>query len=402
MTTSDTAAVAGAQDALQFRAYVLDDGTRATVEQVIGELVIPNASVCKGGIKAAVEELGRTRSPRVLAVDLSGEELPLSAVAELAEVCEPGVTVIAVGDRNDVGLFRELLASGIADYLVKPINPGLLQRSLLSATEQRSGPRHTTRLGRLVPFLGTRGGVGVTTITANVASMIANRRGRRVAAVDLDLQFGSLALALDVEPSHGLREALENASRIDALYLERSMVRQSDTLHLLCAEEDLGDNLLLDPSSLDMILGELRSKFHYVLVDMPRAVTPCWHRMVELATHLVLVTDLSLAGMRDAARTLALMPAVNAACQCILVANRVGEHRKGEISREEFEKGAGRRIDLVLPFDRTGVAVAVNMGQTLPPESPVGRGIGALAQQLCGTPQAGSPSWWARLLPHRS
>ena len=75
---------------------------------MIGELAIPNASVHKGGIADATRLLGEQRSPRLLVVDISGVDLPLSAVNELAEVCEPGVTVIAIGDRNDVGLFRDL------------------------------------------------------------------------------------------------------------------------------------------------------------------------------------------------------------------------------------------------------------------------------------------------------
>ena len=77
---------------------------RQVVDQVIGDLAIPNASVHKGGIHEATRLLGEQRSPRLLVVDLAEIELALSAVNELAEVCEPGVTVIAIGDRNDVGM----------------------------------------------------------------------------------------------------------------------------------------------------------------------------------------------------------------------------------------------------------------------------------------------------------
>ena len=119
---------AGAQEQRQFRAFVQDDPTRQVVDQVIGELAIPNASVHKGGIREATRVLGEQRSPRLLVVDISGVDLPLSAVNELAEVCEPGVTVIALGDRNDVGLFRDLINNGVSDYLVKPIATALMQK----------------------------------------------------------------------------------------------------------------------------------------------------------------------------------------------------------------------------------------------------------------------------------
>ncbi|MEO1019931.1 MAG: pilus assembly protein CpaE, partial [Pseudomonadota bacterium] len=102
-----------------FRAFVADDESRKAVEQVVGELMIPSAAVIRGNVRDAIEHLGTTRSPRLLLVDLSGRQLPLSDINELAEVCEPGVRVIAVGDRNDVGLFSELLGQGITVYVVK-------------------------------------------------------------------------------------------------------------------------------------------------------------------------------------------------------------------------------------------------------------------------------------------
>jgi pilus assembly protein CpaE len=123
MITALSPAEAGAttEDQRQFRAFVQDDATRKVVDQVIGELAIPNASVQKGGVREATRFLGEQRSPRLLVVDLTGIELALSAIDELAEVCEPGVTVIALGDRNDVGLFRDLINNGVSDYLVKGV-----------------------------------------------------------------------------------------------------------------------------------------------------------------------------------------------------------------------------------------------------------------------------------------
>jgi pilus assembly protein CpaE len=387
----------------QFRAFVRDDDTRKVVDQVLGDLMIPQASIHKGGIEDAIELLGANRSPRLLVVDVSEIDLPLSAINDLAEVCEPGVTVVAIGDRNDVGLFRDLISRGISDYLVKPITPALLQRSLLSAAEGASGPRQTSRLGRLIAVVGTRGGVGATMFAANCAWDIANRRRRRVAVVDLDLQFGSVGLALDLEPSQGLREALENPSRIDGLYLERAMVRQSETLFVLSAEEPLDEALLPDPAAVDLLLKELRSKFHYVVVDLPRIVSPCWQHVLQSVSNLIVVTDLSLAGMRDTLRVMALLPTSNAACQLTVVANRVGEHRQGEIGRAEFEKGIGRAIDVVVPFDGRSVAAAINVGQPIAAGKTVtAKAVASVADQLCGATAAPKAGLLRRWLGKRS
>ena len=184
------------------------------------------------------------------------------------------MTVIAIGDRNDVGLFRDLINNGVSDYLVKPITPALMQKSLLNVVESATQGKQSDRRGRLVAVSGARGGVGATMLATGISWSIANRRRRRVALVDLDLQFGTVALALDLEPSPGLREALEHPGRIDGLFVDRAMVRQSDTLYVLSGEESLGEPVAADTSSLDILLKELRNKFHYVVVDVPRQVSP--------------------------------------------------------------------------------------------------------------------------------
>ena len=393
-------AAAGAQEQRQFRAFVQDDPTRQVVDQVIGELAIPNASVHKGGIREATRVLGEQRSPRLLVVDISGVDLPLSAVNELAEVCEPGVTVIALGDRNDVGLFRDLINNGVSDYLVKPIAPALMQKSLLNVVESATQGRQNDRRGRLVVVTGARGGVGATMLATGISWTIANRRRRRVALVDLDLQFGTVALALDLEPSPGLREALEHPGRIDALFVDRAMVRHSDTLYVLSGEESLGDPMSPDTSSLDILLKELRNKFHYVVVDLPRQVSPATQHVAQGATNLVLVTDLSLAGMRDTLRQLALLPTTNAACQVTLVANRVGEYREGEIARKEFEAAVGRAVDLVIPFDAKSVAAATNVGRpVVEGRGKVAEAIQQLTDRVAGNPAASAKPRRLRLWP---
>lgn len=382
-------AAAGLSEQRNFRAYVQDDETRKVIDEVVGDLMIPSATVQKGGIAEAIQQLGVQRSPKVLIVDMSGSDMPLSDVNELAEVCEPGTTVIAIGDRNDVGLFRDLINNGISDYLVKPITPSLLQKSLLNVSNSSPSTRHNQRLGRLIAVTGTRGGVGATMLATNMAWTIATRRRRRVALVDLDLQFGTVALALDMEPSHGLREALENPSRVDGLFVDRAMVKHSDTLYVMSSEESLSEPFVPDPLALDVLLKELRSKFHYVIVDVPRHVSPCTQQLMQTASNAVLVSDLSLAGMRDALRQIAVLPAVNASCQITLVINRAGEFPDGEISRREFEAAVGRNIDFVIPFSAKSVMTSSNMGQPVAAgRNNVAAGIQQVTDRLTG---AGSP-----------
>lgn len=392
----------GPEQREHFLAFVTDPETNAAVEQVVAEMLLPHASIRQGNAKAAAQYLAKQRSPQLLLIDLSGSELPLSDINSLADVCEPGVTVLALGDRNDCGLFRSLLQHGVADYLVKPVTAALLQKAILAATEQGAVGKGVGKLGKLIAVVGARGGVGSTLVATSLAWVIAQERRRRVALLDLDLQFGTVALSLDLEPSNGLREALENPNRIDGLFMDRMLVQHSDRLFVLSAEEAPDEALLVDHGALELLITELRNKFHYVLVDLPRSPSAATQQILQNATDLVLVSDCSLAGMRDCMRLNNLLPTVNASCNIVLVANRTGEHKQGEMPRNEFEKGIGRKLDVVLPFDARTVAAATNFGQPVAAtKGPVSGGLREIANRLCG-PVAGVDAQrsmaWLKLL----
>lgn len=392
MATSiaSTAESPGGDTREQYLAFVTDSESHEIADRVFGEMMLPNAAIRKGDVQAAVKYLSEHRSPKLLLVDLTGAELPLSEINALADVCEPGVTVLTMGERNDCGLFRDLLAHGVADYLVKPLTPPLLQKALVNATEHSGVAKAPSKLGKLIAVVGARGGVGATMVASSVAWLIANERRRRVALVDLDLQFGTVALSLDLEPANGFREALENPNRIDGLMLDRILVQHSDRLFVLSAEEAPDEALLIDYGAVDLLLTELRSRFHFVVVDLPRTAGAATHQVLQGATDMLLVSDLSLAGMRDAMRLSSLLPTMNAACSVSVIVNRAGEHKQGEMPRTEFEKGIGRKVDFALPFDPKTVAAATNFGQPVAgTKGAVGQGLHSIADKLCGQ-QAGS------------
>lgn len=385
MATTIAAADRSSTDQAHFIAFCADSGTHAEIDRVIGDMMLPHAAIRKGTVKDAIKYLSHHSSPKLLMVDISGSELPLSDIDKLADVCEPGVSVIAIGERNDCGLFRDLLHHGVTDYLVKPLSPALLQKAISNISEGNEPAKSNSKLGKLVAVMGTRGGVGATTVATSLSWIIAQRRRRKVALLDLDLQFGTVALSLDIEPSHGLREALESVDRIDSLFMDRMMVQHSDRLFVMSAEESPDEPLLVDFAAVELLLSELRNKFHYVVVDVPRTASPSTLQVLEHATDLILVSDLSLAGMRDTMRTIGFLPTLNASCNSVVVVSRAGEHKNGEMPKVEFEKGIGRKADFVLPFDAKTVASATNFGQPVAAgKSPVAKGLTDIADRLCG------------------
>ncbi|MDH3660096.1 MAG: AAA family ATPase [Alphaproteobacteria bacterium] len=390
MASAIATAERASPDQAHFIAFCADSTTHAAVDRVVGDIMLPHASIRKGTVKDAIKYLSQHQSPKLLMVDITGSDLPLSDIDNLADVCEPGVSVIAIGERNDCGLFRDLMHHGVTDYLVKPLSPALLQKAISNISEHGAQAKANNKLGKLVAVMGARGGVGATTVATSLSWIIAQQRRRKVALLDLDLQYGTVALSLDIEPSHGLREALESADRIDSLFMDRMMTQHSDRLFVMSAEESPDETLLLDFAAVELLLNELRNKYHYVVVDLPRTTSPSTLQVLEHATDLILISDFSLAGMRDTMRTISFLPTLNASCNCVVVAGRAGEHKNGEMPKAEFEKGIGRKVDFVLPFDAKTVAAATNFGQPVAAgKGPVAKGLGEIADRLCG-PAAGA------------
>jgi pilus assembly protein CpaE len=385
----------GASGREHFTAFLVDEGSERVVRQCLHDLVVPFTSVHRGGISKAIEHLATARSPQVLLVDLTGVELPATEIHRLSEVCEPHTMVVAIGERNDVGLYRDLVQAGVIDYLVKPMTRTLLHNVLQpmfqGPTEAPSALQQ--KVGKVVAVLGTRGGVGTTTIATNLAWYLSHRRSSRVALVDLDLVHGDGALLLDIKPAGGVREVLENPQRIDHLFLDRVMTRFGDRLFVLAAEERMDQRVIIAPKALDTLLPLLRQQFHYVILDLPRTEIELRTAALEQAHLRVLVTDQTIRSIRDTHRFRPLFEAPKSGQRNLLVVNRVGEQGSGAIEIPAIGKAAGMSVDGRVPYHPRSVLAAANAGKIAALESgPFASAIEALAGEITGS--AVHKPWW--------
>jgi pilus assembly protein CpaE len=352
-------AAAATREAL---AFVADAESRESVAQAMRDAGLAGATIVEGGISAALKqvELG---TPRILLVDVATTSTPVQDVAALAAIMEPGTKLIVIGGTNDVALFRDLLGVGASDYLVKPIDMPHLHTALTEASGAKSG-QAPAKLGRVAAVIGSRGGLGTTTMAVNAAYILSHERKQKTALVDLDLHFGTAALSLDIEPGRGLREALERPGRIDSLFLDRAMVKIGERLFVLGCEEPLRERPAIDPNALDTVLGELRQNFSWVLLDMPRWFVATQPHALTAVTDVILVCDQSLAGIRDTMRILDLIKESASHVRLKLVAGS-SDSAKPKISRADFEKSIGRKLDYELPFEAKVVATGANAGKPL-------------------------------------
>ncbi|WP_375381172.1 CpaE family protein [uncultured Sphingomonas sp.] len=352
-----------------FVAYLCDDTTVELVRPIIIELGWSPDKVNKGGLRNAVQSLSVSASPHVLFVDLSESGDPLNDINALAEVCEPGTVVIAAGQVNDVRLYRDLVASGIQDYLLKPLHPDVLRDAFVHAQAMLNAPKQTEasadRPHCSAAVIGTRGGVGASTIATSLAWLFSTKEARSTALLDLDVHFGTGALALDLEPGRGLTDAIENPSRIDGLFIERAMVKASDKLAVLSAEAPINTPVVTDGAAFYQLQEEMRAAFETTVVDLPRAMLVQHPHLIADVQLVVVVTELTLAAARDSIRILSWLKTHASATQVFVVANRVHPGAALEISRKDFEGSIERKIDYVIPFDQKLAAQAAKLGKPL-------------------------------------
>lgn len=363
-----------------FAAFVCDENTAEALRPIAIEQGWNPEKVSKGGLRNAVQTLSVSASPNILFVDLSESGDPLNDINALAEVCEPGTVVIAAGQVNDVRLYRDLVASGIQDYMLKPLNPDMLREAFAHAHSALNAPKQpeqtVDRPHCAVAVIGARGGVGASTLATSLAWLLSDKPGRTTALLDLDVHFGTGALALDLEPGRGLTDAIENPSRIDGLFIERAMVRASDKLAVLSAEAPINSPVMTDGAAFFQLQEEIRGAYECSVVDLPRSILVNYPHLITDVQVAILTTELTLAAARDTIRILSWFKSNAPHTMVLVVANRVPTGGQLEITRKDFEGSIERRIDYVIPYDPKTAVQAARLGK---PMAETGKAIKSLS-----------------------
>lgn len=359
------------------KAFIADEETYSVVSAVL-EQYFDRPTIERGGLTEASNQLAHVTPPGFLVLDLADSDEPLTDVLSIISAFGGEARVIAIGTVNDINFYREMIEAGLTDYLVKPIT----EKSLAMAIERAQTPAEDTlavarEQTQVVAVLGARGGVGTSALSVSIAWILAEEQKRRTALIDLDLEFGTVALSLDLEPTHGLREALENPARMDSLFISSAMEKVSERLSVLATEETMAGDVDLNPAAIDILFDALARNHECIVVDLPRSAVGFRNRVLKLATHVILVTDLTLASLRDSIRLLSMAEENAGGTPITVIANRAGG-KHGAMSKADFQKTLGRQIDYLLPEDRKALKQAADTGKPLPVAAKSSRMVGGI------------------------
>lgn len=360
----------GSLGTTQLLAFLTDPASIEAVRAAAITRGIKNVEVKEGGVAQATKFLSADASPEVLIVDVPSAETAPKLLDALADVVNPHTRVIVSGKIDTLSFYQWLMGLGIHDYLLQPFTEAQLSASLDKGTAP-SATASSTQEKKFIAVIGARGGVGATTIATHLAAILAKEHHHPTALVDLDLHFGSVALSLDLEPSRGLRDALEKPDRVDTLFLERVMVKPSADFSILSAEESLAEQINVQPNAGELLFGALAEQFLFIVADLPRQVSPLTRYVLAQADHVIVVMEPNLASLRDALRLKDLLTDTLKRPAPIVIVNRIGLAARHELSRGDLTKHYGEAAAFEIPYAAEAFG-AMSRGETLL-ENPKGK-----------------------------
>lgn len=356
---------AGARPARQgFAAFVADADAARVLKAVFGPALPTGFDLHQVPFQGAVEHLRRIETPATILVDVSGEDQPLTAILQLESVVDPGTRVLVTGDSRSVSFYRALTRNlGVKEYLPKPLDSASVAREFLPWAIGEIPETGPARGGAMIAFCGVRGGVGVTTLAANLAWLIGAETHRHTILLDTDLHHGCGALALNVPPSTGLRTALETPDRIDPLLIERAAHPAAERLHVLAAEEPLTEKFLYRPGGGRALSAALRQRYNFVIADIPARPFGFATEILGLAQEIVLVTDATREGIVRARRWIERSAGTGRTTRPIVAVNRY--RRRRQMMPGRIETLLGTEIGVTVP-DVAGSALrAADLGEVM-------------------------------------
>lgn len=332
------------------RVVVVDDAPR-TVENLTKLLsfeadieVVGSALTAGAGIETAQRLL-----PDVLVMDVNLPDMDGIRATERMSSELPLVPVILISVQEDREYLRRAMRAGARQYLVKPFAADelvdairrvhqieRLKRQVAAAAPpsravEQGGPHD----GRIIAVYSGKGGVGKSTIAVNTAAALARETGQEVALVDLDLQYGDVAVMLGMEPEGTLADVAQAYPNVDAGFLG-ALMPELGQMRVLASplSPEMAD--LVTPEVARGTLGILKQIFDWVVIDMSSHLNDIGLEAVESADQVFLVTDLTLPAIKDAKLAFRLFESIGIQRERIsLVLNRADA--PSEISVQSLE-----------------------------------------------------------------
>lgn len=314
--------------------------------------------------------VGQT-SPDIGIVSLDNDPRKgLELVTKLAEA-SPDCSILVVSSSSDGNLILQAMRAGAKEYLTQPLRIEDLAGAMGRIGERRFGKgEKRARVSQVIAVAGATGGVGTTSVAVNLGCVLARSVKNSVALIDLDMCLGDADVFLDAIPDYTLVDVAQNVTRLDFALLKRSLTKHSSGLYLLPRPVQLEDVRLVTAEDLQRVIGLMKATFTHLVIDLSKSYSPVDMVALELATQILLVTQLDLPCLRNVVRLMMSFNEMEGLADKVkIIVNRAGLEQ-GQITLKKAQDTIGREIFWQLPNDYRTMIEVRNNGVPLIEHSP--------------------------------
>jgi len=372
---------------------ISDASLEAWARDVAQAMSVAEPWIMVGTPAAAAEKIVKHQivpSHIILELGASGSDI-LPEIDILGEQCVAGTRVVAVGNTNDIQLYRSLVSRGVLDYLPMPVTAADIVKALEAPVVTPAAAAPAIRTGghekRIITMMSAASGDGASTLALNTAYAISQLHHGHTVLVDMDYQFGMVAKNINLQSQYGIKDLFEHPERGIDTTLIRRMVAKYGELDVIAAPGDLRFLPSLSAQAIPELITILKQSYDTIILDLPHVWLPWVATAAQYSTHQVLVAQLWLKSVTHSARLLKAWREHNISMdQVTLVINRSGAKFKEAIDPRDFERVCNVPIRHMITNDIKSVVMAEGEAKTIMelPPSKLQQDIEQLARMLVG------------------
>jgi pilus assembly protein CpaE len=303
--------------------------------------------------------------PDVVFLDLSRDPEPYFVFGAQLRRIRPAVKLIACSSAVPPNhqLLLEAMRCGVQDFLPKPVNPDTL-KEMLSRFMQDTESRDQPSLDRLIVVMGSKGGVGTTTVAVNLGVQLSTFARKRVALLDFAQPLGNVHLLLDLHPKFSVRDAVDNMDRLDSHFFAGLLTRHKTKLEILGGATQPEEWQTIAVPPLERVVNVAQNNFDIVLLDMGSQFSSEWSSVLRMARMILVVAEANVPALWTLERRLLALKGFGIENdRARVIINRW--HKGDEEVLKSIQKDINRPVFACLPNDFRMASASVNLGTPL-------------------------------------
>jgi pilus assembly protein CpaE len=314
--------------------------------------------------------------------------------------------VFLISENSDPAVLMQAIKTGAKEFFTLPLKEEEVKQALKKFKKKikRANRKNSPEIGQIITVVGSKGGIGTTTVAVNLAVNLARKKSvKSVALIDMNMMFGEIPLFLEIKPGYHWGEIIKNISRLDSTFLMNTLSKHSSGVHILPSPGSLNGSASVAPEMMGHLIGFMQKLFDFVVIDAGQSANEISLKILEMSDNVLLI---SLPSLLCLSNTNKLLQSINDLGflpeeRIRIVINRY--LTKSEISLHDVEESIHKKIFWTIPDDYRTTMSAINNGKPLSeiaPKAQITKNLNNLADTFAPEEENQTTKWW-KILSNR-